>query len=357
MGKRKNIIILGNGNITSNHKELVVFGGAELQIWQLTKELNKRAYDVFFLFPGKIEESFIQNGCRILSVPGQWSSLAGIYRLLTELRRITPDIIITRAASPLLIIYVIISGIIRARLFYFAAHDWELTNGKRLSGWRWHLFRLGIHFCSMLFVQNEYQLCGFKRLLIWHKYRIVLTKNLPLLDSGKKVYKLGDYFFWIGTYRPQKRPERVVELAKRLPSHRFLIVLHCFGKEEIERWFENAIQGLKNIKFIKGVTRDQLPDLYANAMAILITSEGEGFPNVALEAWSQCKAVITTPSTALGKLTEEQGCIVLKTINDFIKVIKDKSSKELGDIGTNGLKYFERNYSKDLIMDKITSYL
>ena len=102
---------------------------------------------------------------------------------------------------------------------------------------------------------------------------------------------------------------------------------------------------------------DQLPDVYANAIAILITSEGEGFPNVALEAWSQGKAVISTPSKALGELTEEEGCIVVETVSDFTRVIKNISVKDLRDIGTNGLRYFTRNYSKDLILDKINSHL
>jgi len=353
----KNVVIFGNSNQKIVNNQLHSIGGAELQIHSLAIELGKLGHSVFLIYPGEENITIADKYFTIHSIPLNWAKPRGSYRLFKKIWAISPDIIITRAANPLLIIYALISKSIRAKLIYFSAHDWELINGKRLSGWRWNLFRLAVQFCSVLFVQNEYQLKGFKGLLLWGRSKVVMTKNLPLLDPVEKVQKVGDYFLWIGTYRPHKRPEMVVDLAKQLPDNEFMIVLHCFGKEETERWFEKKTQELNNLNFINGVTRDQMSGLYANVRALLITSESEGFPNVALEAWSQGKAIITTPSKALSGLTEKQGCIVVETLDDFKKIIKSKSSDRLRDIGMNGLKYFRRNYSKDLIIDKITSYL
>ena len=352
----KNFVILGNSNQKIVNNQLHSIGGAELQIHTLALELGRLGHSVFLIYPGEDNITIADKYFTIHSIPLNWAKPKGIYELFKKMCALSPDIIITRAANPLLIIYALISKIIHAKLIYFSAHDWELANGKHLSGWRWQLFRLGIQFCSVLFVQNEYQFQGFKGLL-WKSSRVVRTKNLPLLDPVEKTSNVGDYFLWIGTYRPHKRPEMVVELAKQLPDTEFIIVLHCLGKEKTKRRFEKETQGLNNLNFMNGVIRDQMSGLYANARALLITSESEGFPNVALEAWSQGRAVITTPSTALSGLTEKQGCIIVETLDDFKKIIKSKSSDRLCNIGMNGLKYFKRNYSKDLIMDKVTSYL
>ena len=347
MGKRKNIIILGNGNITSNHRKLVVFGGAELQLWYLAKGLSKRDNDIFFFYPSNTKKSFIQHGCRIQSIPEKWSSLKGIYHLFTELRKIEPGIIITRAASPLLIIYALVSRIIGAKLVYFSAHDWELIIGKRLKGFKWQLFRIGVQFCEVIFVQNEYQFSGFKKLIIWKDSKLYKIGNLPLLKIIDEPDEPGEYFTWIGTCSPKsihKNPDWILKIAKRIPNKKFHLVIHFWNNKILENEFRYKIKNLKNIKLSVSVDRKSMLDVYKESCALLITSDGEGFPNVALEAWSQGRCVISRDTNALSGLTVTEGTYIAKGIDNFTTIINSITFNEFKNAGENGLSYITNNY-------------
>jgi len=356
MDKRNNIVILGNGNITSNHKELVVFGGAELQIWQLAKELSRRDNDIFFLFPDNTEKSFIQHGCRILSVPGKWSSPKGIYHLYTELRKIAPSIIITRAANPLLVIYALISKIVGAKLIYFSAHDWELRNRGRLGGWRWLLFYIGLQVTFCVLCQNNVQLKGFKKLIISKNHKILIMDNLLLLKIIDEPEDPGDYFTWIGTYSPKsihKNPDWIIKIAKIIPNKKFHLVIHFWNNKNLENEFKCKIKKYKNIKLSISLDRKSMYDVHKETCALLITSDGEGFPNVALEAWSQGRCVISRDTNSLNGLTADEGVYIAKGIDDFTMIIKSTTVNEFKKTGINGLNYLKNKYQSSNQLERL----
>ena len=347
----KNIVIIGNPNFTN------IAGGAENQLIKLAQELAKTGYKVFVGSSALVLEK--SNYYTSFSVQNNWATPRGMISLFQTLRKLQSDVLICRVLDPLLIIYAAICKIIGAKLIYFSAHDWELTprKDKRVKGWRWQLFRLGLQFTSTIFVQNETQYCGFRKLLWWGKTRVVISKNLPLLDTASSLAQPGHVFTWIGTYRPHKNPEWVIKIAQRLPDKKFQLVLHCRNNKVLEAKFRQKIKHLNNIIFTPGVNREQILNLYEESAAVLITSKGEGFPNIAIEAWSQGRAVITTPSNVLASLSASEGVIIAQNIDAFVKIIDETSMEILKKIGQNGNNYFKSNYSVQPILENIQKYL
>jgi len=348
------IVIFGNSSFKVTEDCLLPYGGAESQLEKLARELGKAGYRVTIIFPGEIKFVKEYPQYAVCSVPGNWSELKAIFSLLKDLRRIKPQIIISRAATPLIFIYGLLGLFLRSQYLYFSAHDWELSpRENRLTGWRWKLFRLGLRLCSAVFVQNETQKEGFSKLLAPRNPHIEVIENLPLLEAMDSPVKDGDYFTWVGTYRKHKRPEWVIEIAKQLPAKKFRIILHCWNDKDMEAQFRQKLQGMENIEFIPGVPRGMLPKIYRQSLAVLITSEGEGFPNVAIEAWTQGRAVISTPSNVLNRLSEAEGVILADGVDDFVRIIRVKSEDEFYGIGSQGLHYMTANYSAERILEKI----
>ena len=91
-------------------------------------------------------------------------------------------------------------------------------------------------------------------------------------------------------------------------------------------------------------------------MAILITSDGEGFPNVALEAALCGRAVISRKNNALSQYNRAQGIIHAETVKDFVKIISETVVEEFVNIGLNGYEYFRNNFSTEIIINKIMKH-
>lgn len=98
---------------------------------------------------------------------------------------------------------------------------------------------------------------------------------------------------WVGRICEQKRPDRLVDLAKRCPDLQFDLV----GPANPSPYSQNALRlaaSMPNIKVHGPVARSQMPDIYKQAACLICTSDVEGFPNTFLEAWSHGLPVVST---------------------------------------------------------------
>lgn len=343
--------------ILSNPDRGYVVGGAENARLMLARELVSHGYEVTLF--GDVEPDGIDDGMNYVQIKGNWARFTGWLNFLRAMRGIKPDLLVCKVLNPLLPIYLLICRLSGAKLFYFAEHDWELENrpDKRINGWRWHLFWFGVQFVDMIFVQNPVQLKGFRKKLYWNKKRVVITPNIPLMEGLESPTEPGDTFTWIGSYRPHKNPNWVHQIAERVPGEKFLLVLDCKGDSNLENMFKQKARDIPNFSFIPGVGREDLPGILENAAITMITSEGEGFPNVAVEAWSKSRGVISTPSNALSHMRPEQGVIICNTIEEFAETISNITREKLEQCNNGGLQYFKENYNSKKIIDGITQYI
>ena len=347
----KSAVILANPR-TADY----MVGGAENQLIQLGIELAKRNINV--TLAGTVEhidsnkEPFAYE-----RIPGNWARPRAWLRLFISLRRLRPNILVIRVLNPLLPVYGMICLLLGIKLYYFCAHDWEIESrkDKRIKGWRLRLFWLGVQFVDRLYVQNSYQFKGFRRILFFRKNRVEIIRNIPMLKPVNRPKLIQEYFTWIGSYRPHKRPEWVIEIAKRLPEHHFMVILDTRHFIETREIFQNASNNLENLIFVAGVRRDELPEIYEKSKAVLITSKGEGFPNVAIEAWSQGCPVISTINNALLDFEDGESTNICKDIDEFVELIKHTKASSWGSFGEKAIKLFTKEFNTQEIVNRIVS--
>lgn len=141
-----------------------------------------------------------------------------------------------------------------------------------------------------------------------HKARCVLTvsnavkvqleeelgaRNVRVTSNGVEMGRpprasgsTGDYFLYVGNDKPHKNVGTLVEAAKRANVR--LVLAGASFKEYGGRGF---------------VSDDELSELYASALALVMPSDEEGFGLPAAEAMAHGTAVITSRAPALLELT------------------------------------------------------
>jgi glycosyltransferase involved in cell wall biosynthesis len=96
--------------------------------------------------------------------------------------------------------------------------------------------------------------------------------------------------------RQPKRPDILLELARRMPGTRFVV---CGGPSDHRsppgygEQMAAALRTLPNVDFLGQVSPARAQDIIAGAGVLLSTSEEEGFPNTFLEAWSSGTPVVS----------------------------------------------------------------
>jgi glycosyltransferase involved in cell wall biosynthesis len=101
---------------------------------------------------------------------------------------------------------------------------------------------------------------------------------------------------WLATYKPAKRPEWFLELARRLPQQSFVMAGVIPVAPETRAAWEAACaaaRSLPNLEMRGYVTRERLDEFFATAALLVHTSPVEGFPNTVLEAWGHGVPTVT----------------------------------------------------------------
>jgi glycosyltransferase involved in cell wall biosynthesis len=100
---------------------------------------------------------------------------------------------------------------------------------------------------------------------------------------------------WVGSYRPVKRVEGLIEIASALPRLRFALVggKHGDAADYYAR-VSAAARTLPNVTVHGPVPYQQVGSLFDRARLLVNTSTMEGFPNTYLQAWMRGIPVATT---------------------------------------------------------------
>ncbi|MEX2493388.1 MAG: glycosyltransferase family 4 protein [Nitrospirales bacterium] len=105
-----------------------------------------------------------------------------------------------------------------------------------------------------------------------------------------------NYVAWVGVLRQPKRPDLLLEIAKRLPDVPFVV---CGGFSTFmtpEGFAEPIVEKLKalsNVQYLGQVAPRKTLEIIGNAAMLLSTSQLEGFPSVFLEAWAAGTPVVS----------------------------------------------------------------
>ena len=164
------------------------------------------------------------------------------------------------------------------------------------------LYRWGIRRADAVIAQTEKQ----KRLLAenFGREAVLIRNGVPIPDPsaatvppapGSPETGSGDgpAFLWVGGLRWMKRAELFVELARRVPETRFILVGGAVGDPAYYRSIKEKLREAPNVSQIDFVPPGEMDIYYRKAYALVNTSSLEGFPNTFLHAWAHGVPVLS----------------------------------------------------------------
>jgi glycosyltransferase involved in cell wall biosynthesis len=348
-----------NGVYAYASGDSLAVGGAEQQQWLLARALAAAGWSVTV---GLQEIPHLENGTTIkdvqfISLPASQTFLAPYQRLLSLYRFLQserPDWLYWRCASHLWGPTVSIAKLAGVRTIFATGFDTDVRPRHALveRPYWWPLYAWGLSYTDRIFVQHSGQFSAVPSNL-HHKAAIV--PNMIHTPSTTKPHRdRQKYIAWVGMLRQPKRPDLLLEIARKAPNLRFVV---CGGPSAHRSPngygtpIVDALKRLPNVDYRGQVAPEKAHEIIANASLLLCTSEGEGFPNIFLEAWASGTPVVSMkidPDQVIERL--ELGTVsgdVEKTIKDLNLLMKSPQLRE--EISVRAGRYVAEHHSEQVV--------
>lgn len=346
-----------------------IFGGAEVQLFLLARELAKNEkLDINLIVADYGQQSFEKYGGVNIIKSFKFSDppLIKNVKFLKCLIRINADVYIQRTLDPASGIIAIICKLLRKRFIYMVAHDRE-TDGeyeKNKDMLKALLANLVFKYADVIIVQNTTQ----KDLLYKNKGRnsFLIKSWYPINDS--KTSK-NNYILWVGRSEQWKRPELFIKLAEHNMCIKFkMICPQAFNdRGGMHSLLKKKAMGFENLEFIKYVPFDEVDEYFQKAKIFVNTSIKEGFPNTFLQSAKSGTPIISLNVNPDNFLNESKCGFfcnddfdemdrrlnqLLNDVNLYDQMSKDayKYAKENHDIKKNAKQFY--NLIKSELYDK-----
>ena len=276
-------------------------GGAELQQTLLAKALAAQGYDVSMVVADYGQpDGAAWDGIRTYKA---YRPQAGIpvlrfihprwTGLWAAMKRARAAIYYTSCAGALLGQVVLFARLHGAKVIFRIASNSECDPAALLIRyWRdKRLYRYGLRRADLVLAQTPGQqqalLKNFRR-----ESRVVAS--MTDTNGRRPGFEERDIsVLWVGNIRALKRPELLLEAARKLPALRFHIIGGPMpGSENLYEQVRAAALQLPNVHFHGPIPYQEVGTFYERARVFVGTSEIEGFPNTYLQAWGRGTPVV-----------------------------------------------------------------
>ena len=341
----------------SNSPEAV--GGSERDQWLLASALTAADWSATVAVRRglKAGERKIIDGVEYVGI-GQDQPLFAWHNFLASER---PDWLLWECAYHLWGALVEIAKINRVSTIFHAAFDSDVEPRKALflrPRW-WPLYAWGLSRTDRIFVQHSGQLARLKPR--WQSKAYVLPKVCILPGvlgdqvNVKPHTEREKYVAWVAMLRQHKRPDVLVEIARKAPDIRFVV---CGGPTTFNSpsgYGERVVRELRttpNIEYLGQVAPEKAQQVIAGAAVFLSTSDGEGFPNTFTQAWSAGTPVVSLrldpdhliERVGMGTVSEN----VDSVIADINSLVASPQRRE--EIAMRARKFVVENYSASAVV-------
>lgn len=149
------------------------------------------------------------------------------------------------------------------------------------------IYEYGLNRADLIVAQTEHQRRLLRRHYGLESELANMTAEVPAGRGGQKDIDV----LWVSNFRAVKRPELAIDLARRLPHLRFVLV--GGGEEDYGRRMRAAAADLPNVELTGPIAYSAVGAYFDRARIFLNTSSLEGFPNTFLQAWVRGVPVVT----------------------------------------------------------------
>lgn len=273
-----------------------IFGGAEIQIINISKELStNKNIDVHLLVA-----DYKQNKIETWNSLTVWKSIKfdknivyNIYIFLKIFLKIDADVYIQRTLTPYSWLIALLCKFLNKKFIYMVAHDSEsdLTHKMLKKKIGRAMAKITFKYSSEIIVQNEYQNINIKKYFSVNP--ITIKSGYPLPNKIIKVKK--NNILWVARSKEWKRPEIFISLAKKLPKYDFVMICpSATGSNSYFATIKNDAKKISNLKFIDFVPFNKIQNFFNSANIFINTSTNEGFANTFIQS-----AIAGTPIISL----------------------------------------------------------
>jgi glycosyltransferase involved in cell wall biosynthesis len=250
-----------------------------------------------------------------------------------------------------------IAKISKVKTIFSAAFDTDVWPWRALSrrSYCWPFYAWGLFRCEKIFVQHDKQLSDLPAQYRKKANVVPSIAGIVPTATAKSHYVRGTYVAWVGILRQPKRPDLLVEIARKAADVHFIVCgapnTHRspagFGERVIKE-----LQSLPNVDFLGQVPPQKAQEVIGNAAVLLSTSDGEGFPNTFLQAWGSGTPVVSLkidPNHVIGQLGLGS---LHNNIDDLIAQIRwlINTPTERDEIGVRARQYVEAKHSEAAVL-------
>lgn len=340
-------------------------GGVERQTSLMARWLAARGYKISLLTwdEGHADEEIV-DGVQVIKMCSRESGLPGLRffhprwtSLNRALQRADADLYYHNCAE-------YVTGQIalwcrhrRKRFVYSSASDLDCTPGlPDMKKWRVRvLYRYGLMHADRIVVQTRKQ-----KSMLCDGFGLESTV-LPMPCPGPSAaeYQAPEpprydscRILWVGRICPEKRPERLLELARLCPEMHFDVVGPADGSD-YARKICDRIRTLPHLTLHGAVPRTRMSEFYKRAACLCCTSVLEGFPNTFLEAWSHGLPVVSTfdPDRLITEYRLGVAAMDAVGLAAGIRRLL-QSSDEWSQISARVRRYYIENHTLDAVMPR-----
>jgi glycosyltransferase involved in cell wall biosynthesis len=270
-------------------------GGSEVRHWALARALAKRGFEATIATCDYGQNPVVmRDGVTLVRTYSTEAGLPGVrffyprlWKAMGTLRQVGADVYLSSGAG-LATGWTYDAARLRGSRFVFlAAHDYDALRSlpmltTRRERW-WYLRAL--RGADARIAQTEVQCRLFRDNFAVEAQVVANPVEIPARPADPGANRV---VLWLATYKPSKRPEWFLELARRLPQLRFVMVGYPPAGEATASWqaAKNVALELANLEVHGFVEHSRIDEFLREAALFVQTSPLEGFSNALLEAWS-----------------------------------------------------------------------
>jgi glycosyltransferase involved in cell wall biosynthesis len=335
-------------------------GGAEVQQTLQMRALQRAGWRVSVLTRDHGQPALVDcDGIAVHRIPAPgrrgWPGLRFFHPRLSDivrlLYRVGPDLVFVQTASEEVAAAALYARLAR-RLFVFAGasdRDFEPGALPGMPGRHAAAYRLGLRAADAVLVQNQAQQALLSRLLGREGH---LVQN-GYEEPGARSARHDGLVLWAATVKPLKRPDLFIELARRLPQRRFVMVGGAEpapgGAAFVEQVALQA-RGLPNLTLAGHVPFHEVGAWFDRAAVVVNTSDYEGLPNTFVQAWLRGAPTLSfvRPESAPGRT----GTIACADVDDMARrlaaLLDDEPSWQAASMACR--RHFETHHTMEVAL-------